>query len=120
MANGGCECDDEPPPPVSLAVKLVALVLMAGLIIFPMFYLMAFGITVGKSTTHAWFHSTMFCMMLDLVIYEPLKIMLLNLALPQARGGHDVPARAVVFSSPLSRPLEWCHRSTAGRCQRRV
>ena len=82
LANGGLGALDEPaPPPVSSVTRAAAVALVLALIVLPAYFLLAFGVTLGKAT-NLWLVGTMTCWALGFAIYEPITIFFLNVMLP--------------------------------------
>ena len=72
----------EPPLPVPFWKKVVYFLVLVPLVIFPMMWLLLFGVTKGKATTKSWFISFIIALVLGTTIYEPVTIGLLFVVLP--------------------------------------
>ena len=80
--NGGLAEDEEPPAPVAAWTKGVFAIVMLCLIVFPMLYLLLFGVQQGKQKIKSWWIGTMTAFALDAGIYEPIQILFLHVYMP--------------------------------------
>jgi hypothetical protein len=59
MSNGGLAQAEEAPTPVAYWKKVVAFFAISGLVLFPAFFLLMFGVAQGKPAVKAWFIDAM-------------------------------------------------------------
>ena len=76
-SNGGMAEKEEPPAPVRAWKKVVAYAVLFGLVVYPCFFLLLFGIMQGKAETKLWFIDAMVIINLEVWVFEPLSIFLL-------------------------------------------
>ena len=93
--------DGEEPPPVLRWKKMVALIVIAFLVLYPMYFLLQFGLAQGKSMVRSWLVGTLTCWALSFAIYEPVQIVFLNVLIPALIRG-KVKVRRLI------RPLRTC------------
>lgn len=74
--------EEGPPPPVRRWKKIVAVPVVIILTLFPMYYLIMFGAQQERHATRAWLVSTVICMALEGLIYDPLVIIVMYIASP--------------------------------------
>ena len=74
--------DDDELPPVRAWKKYMAIPVLIFLTLLPMFMLLLYGLTWGKSKTKSWFIGSCLGIALDMFIVEPLVICFYNVYLP--------------------------------------
>ena len=108
LSNGGLDAvDDAAPPPVQRATRFVAGVAVLMLVVLPAYFLLAFGVTLGATTTNSWLAGTLSCWALGFAVYEPITIFLLNVMLPSLIRGKlkSVVDPAAVTSARVTFPF---------------
>ena len=74
--------EEKPPAPCHCATKWFMGCVVIVLLIVPMLYLLLFGLAQGKKMTRTWWTSTMTGFVLAFLIYEPIVIGILYVAIP--------------------------------------
>ena len=67
MGNGGLAEVEEAAAPVAYWKKVVAFFAISGLVLFPAFFLLMFGVAQGKSAVKAWFIDAMMIVNLEVL-----------------------------------------------------
>ena len=82
------EFDDDAMPPIHCCKKILGWFAIVCYCLVTAMYICLFGVMKGQQTTKAWLLSFMVGDLQDIFIFIPLKIMLLNVYLPQLIGRH--------------------------------
>ena len=93
--------EGEEPPPVLRWKKVVAGIVITFLVLYPMYFLLQFGLAQGKRMVRSWLIGTLTCWALSFAIYEPVQIVFLNVLIPALIRG-KVKVRRLI------RPLRTC------------
>lgn len=81
-APNDADFEEEAQDAVARWKKALAVLCLAALILFPIFYLLLFGLQYDSATTRSWWLSTIFCTVLTLCVYEPLLTLFFMVVLP--------------------------------------
>jgi hypothetical protein len=82
MKNGGMSLEEAPPHPVRTWQKLLALIVIVFLTLFPMMYLLLFGVQQGSQIIKGWWISTMTSFAFEAVLTLPMAVMVEYVFLP--------------------------------------
>jgi len=82
MKNGGMSLEDAAVEPVRTWQKCLALCTIVFLTLFPIMYLLLFGVQQGSKMIKGWWISTMTCFGLEAILTLPMAIMVEHVFLP--------------------------------------